>query len=102
VPTNAFTQLVAVFDPGDALDLEAGVSLYRNGVFKEGPSTATTALYSYVDYLVRPQNTTAPLNFATRNGDTTHPYFSGAIDEVVVFDRRLQQSEITSLNTQIK
>lgn len=102
VPTNAFTQLVAVFDPGDALDLEAGVSLYRNGVFKEGPSTAMTALYSYVDYLVRPQNTTAPLNFATRNGDTTHPYFSGAIDEVVVFDRRLQQSEITSLNTQIR
>jgi hypothetical protein len=86
-------QVVAVFDPGDELDQEAGVSIYRDGVFRTGPTSAGT-LYSSADYLVRPSNGTAPLRFASRDFVS---FFTGAIDEVAVFDRKLSAAEVSQL-----
>jgi hypothetical protein len=93
-----YLQIVAVFDPGDALDPSAGVTIYRDGVRRKGPPSGGT-LYSHPDYRVMPGNGTAPLRFGTRD---LAGFLSGAIDEVAIFDRKLSDAEINQLHAASK
>jgi hypothetical protein len=82
--------VVAVYDPGDALDRTAGVSIYKDGVEVPHRSQA----YRYRDYRIYPMNGRVPLRLGTRD---LVSYFTGALDEVAVFDRKLSPAEIASL-----
>jgi hypothetical protein len=85
-----------VFDPGDELDPSAGVSLYKNAKCMQGTRTTcpTGSATLYESYNIVPENGAAPIRIGTRD---CHQFFTGSLDEMAVFDRRLDGSEITSL-----
>ncbi len=93
VQVGVWQCLVAVFDPGDNLDLGAGVTLYKNGTRRQGPPSIGT-FYSHPDYLVAPAHGAAPLRIGTRDSGS---YLTGGIDEVQIYDRRLTAAEVAEL-----
>lgn len=84
-------QIVAIYDPGDALDTLAGVSIFKNGALVSGPADNPAARYSDPDYLIYPMNGSAPFRIGSANLGT---FFNGWIDEVAVFDRKLSSAEV--------
>jgi hypothetical protein len=81
--------VVACYDPGDQSDAGAGVSIYRDGVLRSGPSSSPGALYS--SYGIAPAHGAAPLRLATRDLGS---FFTGGLDDVAVYPRVLSASEI--------
>ena len=81
--------VVACYDPGDETSPTAGVSIYRNGVLRGGPSTQPGALYR--EYNVRPASGSAPLRLGTRD---LKSFLIGALDEVAIYPRVLEPAEI--------
>jgi hypothetical protein len=81
--------VVACFDPGDARDRRAGVSIYRNGRFVGGPSNQPGSPYKA--YNITPAGGSAPVRFGTRN---LKSFFNGALDEVAIYPRVLRPAEI--------
>src|SRR5205807_4113436 len=77
--------IVAVYQPPGK---GAGVSIYKNGVFKKGPPDPPT-LYS--SYNVTPTAGGAPLRFGTRDLGS---FLTGGLDEVAVYRRCLTAGEI--------
>lgn len=84
-------QFVGVLDSGDALDTQAGVSLYMNGQPVMVPPDPGTRYYNYS---VVPGNGSAPVRFATRDFQS---FLRGALDEVAIFERKLTAEEIANL-----
>jgi hypothetical protein len=95
---GAWIQIVAVFDPGDRLDDSAGVAIYRDSVLRQGPVASAATRYSHPEYLVTPVNGTAVLRIGGSHQTNAWSYFTGGIDEVAIFDRKLTQAEISALH----
>jgi hypothetical protein len=99
ISANTWYELVVVYDPGDMFDPTAGVSFYKDGVCTQGTRPGcpppTSAVY-YQTYSIIPENGTAPLRIGTRD---CHQFFTGSIDELAVFDRRLTATEIQNLHS---
>jgi hypothetical protein len=96
-------QVVAVYDPGDFLDADAGVSIFLNGECKGGkclianPPYPSGGLYNSPGsngWTIYPMNGGAPLRFGTRDCNT---FFTGGLDEIAILDRILTASEIRQL-----
>jgi hypothetical protein len=98
IVAGTWYQIVARYDSGDAHDTQAGVTLFKDGLRIDGPPTRGT-LYSTPDFLIYPRNGKAPLRFGTRDADGGVSYFTGALDEVAVFSRRLTDAEVRLLYT---
>jgi len=101
ISVNQWINVVAVFDPGDKLDLTAGVSLYVNGVLIQGTAAdggGTSAVkYSHSSYQVVPENGTAKFRVGATRMHADWMQFQGAIDEVAVFPYKLSSEQIQTL-----
>jgi len=82
--------IVACFDPGNADNPWAGVSIYRDGHRRLGPPLKTT-LYNNPPLRIMPERGSAPLRLGTR--DLKH-FLVGALDEVAIYPRVLTANEI--------
>lgn len=89
--------IAAIYDPGDVMDSSAGVTIYRDGIFRQGPATSKGTKYSNPDYSITPTNGTAVLRIGASHLAQAWTYFTGGIDEVAFFDRRLTAEEIATL-----
>jgi hypothetical protein len=86
---GVWIHVVACYDSGDHTNPEAGVSIYKNGVLRGGPTTSPGALYK--TYTIKPAHGTAPLRFGTRDQAS---FFEGGLDEVAIYPRVLTAAEI--------
>lgn len=86
---GGWIHVVGCFDPGDANNPYAGVSIYKNGVLRHGPASSRAARYAA--YTIRPRHGSAPLRLGTRD---QRSFLSGAIAEVAVYPRVLTAGEI--------
>ena len=89
----------AEFAPGDTLDAEAGVHMWVDGValptgpgtrYRSNPCTAA----DNVCWQITPAPGNAPLRLGTSDGTG---FFAGNLDEVAVFPRMLDASELAQL-----
>jgi hypothetical protein len=81
--------VVACFDPHDASDPAAGVSIYRDGIFRAGPGRSRGARYA--GYSIAPAHGNAPLRLGTRD---LAGFFAGALDDVAIYPRVLSAAQI--------
>jgi Concanavalin A-like lectin/glucanases superfamily len=86
---GAWIHVVATFDPGDANDPHAGVSIYKNGVFRAGPAKSRGARYA--SYAIEPAHGAAPVRIGTRDLGS---FFKGGLDEFAIYPRVLRAAEI--------
>jgi hypothetical protein len=86
---GTWIHVVATFDPGDANDPNAGVSIYKDGLFRAGPAKSRGARYA--SYAIEPVHTAAPVRIGTRDLGS---FFKGGIDEVAIYPRVLRAPEI--------
>jgi hypothetical protein len=64
IKPGEWIHIVACFDPGDARDPRAGVSIYKNGVLRGGPTGQPGALYK--SYRITSAPGSAPVRLGTR------------------------------------
>lgn len=81
--------IVACYDPGDASDPGAGVSIYKNGVLRASPLKSRGARYASYD--IRPAHGGAPLRLGTRDRGS---FLNGGLDEVAIYPRVLSAEEV--------
>jgi hypothetical protein len=81
--------VVACYDPGDAGNPHAGVSIYKNGQLRGGPSSSPGARYATYD--IRPARGSAPVRLGTRDQGS---FLVGGLDDVAIYPRVLSASEI--------
>ena len=81
------------------MDDSAGVTIYRDGTLKQGPGTSSATKYSHPSYLITPSNGTGVLRIGASQLSSTWTYFTGGIDEVAIFDRKLTSTEIANLHS---
>jgi hypothetical protein len=94
-------QLVMMLDSGDALDLQAGITLYVDGQHVGG-APDPGAKYDggigckppEICWQIYPLSGDAPLRFGTVAKDS---YFKGSLDEVAIFSRKLTPEEVLTL-----
>ncbi len=86
---GAWIHVVACFDPGDAASSMAGVSIYKNGVLRNGPSSSRGARYSVYD--IHPRPGSAPLRLGTRDRGS---FLAGGLGDVAIYPRVLEAREI--------
>ncbi len=89
IKAGKWMHLVAVFDPGDATNPKAGVSIFKDGKLAGSPATSPGALYKAYD--VMPVAGSAPLRLGSRDKKS---FFTGALDEVAIYPRALTAREI--------
>ena len=110
IASHTWYDIVAELDPGDYLDLDAGVTMYVNGSLWVDPSMRCTPaesdggmMYSGVgctpgttnpEWQIVPQSGTQSLKIGTFD---TAEHWNGDIDEVAVFDRKLNATDIANL-----
>ncbi len=81
--------VVACYDPGDAGNPQAGVTIYKNGEYREGPASSPGARYA--GFNIHPQHGSAPVMLGTRDGGS---FLAGGLDEIAVYPRVLSAGEI--------
>jgi hypothetical protein len=86
---SEWMHVVATFDPGDASNPGAGVSIYKNGELRASPLKSRGARYSSYD--IRPTHGGAPLRLGTRDRLS---FLKGGLDEIAVYPRVLSAAEI--------
>jgi hypothetical protein len=84
--------VVATFDPPSQANPRAGVSIYRDGVLRKGPSMRGSSGTLYSEYQIVPTHGAAPLRFGAC--DIRHAFFTGGLDEVAIYPRLLSAAEI--------
>jgi hypothetical protein len=89
IKAGKWMHIVAVFDPGDATNPKAGVSIYKDGKLAGSPAASPGALYKAYD--IMPVAGSAPLRLGTRDKKS---FFTGALDEVAIYPRALTAREI--------
>jgi hypothetical protein len=89
VQADEWVHIAACFDPGSTHNPKAGVSIYKNGVFRGGPANQRGALYSSYDIV--PVGGSAPVRLGTRNFTS---FFAGSLDEFAIYPRVLSAAEI--------
>jgi Concanavalin A-like lectin/glucanases superfamily len=86
---GVWIHVVACYDPGDAGTPGAGVSIYKNGKFREGAATSRGARYA--SYKLDPVHGSAPVRLGTRDQGS---FLAGGLDEVAIYPRVLSAAEI--------
>ncbi len=86
---GAWIHVVACYDPGDATDPSAGVSLYKNGVLRASPRKSRGARYASYD--IHAIHGTAPVRLGTRDRVS---FLSGGLGEVAIYPRVLSADEV--------
>jgi len=86
---GAWLHVVACFDPGDAKNHRAGVSIYKNGMLRHGPASSRGARYSSYD--IHPQHGSAPVRLGTRDQGS---FLAGGLADVAIYPRVLSAGEI--------
>jgi hypothetical protein len=81
--------VVAVYDRGDRANPTAGVSIYRDGVLREGPLKSNGARYATYDIV--PATGAAPVRLGSRDLES---FFTGALADVAIYPRALDATEI--------
>jgi hypothetical protein len=81
--------VVACYDPGDANNPRAGVSIYKNGVLRSSPASSPGTLYA--TYNIHPAHGTAPVRLGTRDQGS---FLMGGLDEVAIYPRVLSAQEV--------
>ena len=89
IKAGKWMHIVAVFDPGDATNPKAGVSIYKDGKLARSPANSPGALYKA--YEIKPVASDAPLRLGSRDKKS---FFTGALDEVAIYPRALAAREI--------
>lgn len=89
IKAGKWMHIVGVFDPGDATNAKAGVSIYKDGKLASSPASSSGALYKAYD--IMPVSGTAPLRLGTRDMKS---FFTGALDEVAIYPRALAAREV--------
>lgn len=89
VTVGAWIYVVACYDPGDASNPNAGVSICKNGVFREGPLTSPGARYS--QFAIHPVHGAAPVRFGTRDLGS---FLRGGLADVAIYPRVLRADEV--------
>lgn len=87
---RTWIHVVATFDPADAANPLAGISIYKNGVLRGSPADQNGARYS--TYAIDPAHGGAPLRLGTRD---LRSFLTGGLDEVAVYPRVLSAAEIS-------
>jgi hypothetical protein len=83
--------IVACYDPGNKNTPGAGVSIYKNGVFQNGPKKTPGALYNNKKFNVSPAHTSTPLRFGTQDLGS---FLIGGLQDVAIYPRVLTAAEI--------
>jgi hypothetical protein len=91
IKVGEWIHVVATFDPGDKNTKGAGVSIYKNGKFRQGPKTDKATLYSDKKFHVVPKAGKAPVRLGTRDLGS---FLVGDLDEVAIYPRVLTAAEI--------
>jgi Concanavalin A-like lectin/glucanases superfamily len=86
---GSWIHVVVCYDPGDASTASAGVSIYKNGEFRCGPSNSPGALYS--TFNIFPTHGSAPVRLGTRDLGS---FLTGGLDDVAIYPRVLTASEV--------
>ena len=86
---GVWIHVVACYDPGDAGNPRAGVSIYKNGVLRGSPAKSPGARYATYD--IRPAHGSAPVRFGTRDESS---FLAGGLDEIAIYPRVLSASEV--------
>ena len=73
--------IVACYDPGDKNTPGAGVSIYRNGIFQNGPKTTSGALYSNKLFKIVAAHTRTPLRFGSQD---LQSFLIGGLQDVAI------------------
>ncbi|MBV8148323.1 MAG: LamG domain-containing protein [Candidatus Eremiobacteraeota bacterium] len=81
--------VAACYDPGDANDPTAGVSIYKNGELRESPRKSKAARYASYD--IHPAPGGAPVRLGTRD---LLSFLHGGLADVAIYPRVLTASEI--------
>lgn len=83
--------VVAHFASGSAKNPRAGVSIYKNGKFRLGPSQQGASGTLYRSYDVTPSHGSSPLRFGSMN---LKSFFTGKLADVAIYPRALSAAEI--------
>lgn len=83
--------VVAVYDPGDMNTPMAGVSIYKNGKLRTGPTVPGATGTFYRAYNIVPAHGSMPLRLGTMN---LKSFLTGALDEVAIYPYGLSGAEI--------
>jgi hypothetical protein len=86
--------IVATFDPGDRKTKGAGVSIYKNGVLRQGPKTSGATLYSNPKFNIVPRRGTSPLVLGLRDTSSTTNGLVGGLDEVAIYPYVLSARQV--------
>ena len=86
---GVWIHVVACYDPGDASNPDAGVSIYKNGVLRGGPGTSPGARYASYD--IHSVHGSAPVRLGTRDLGS---FLVGGLDDVAIYPRVLSAGEI--------
>jgi hypothetical protein len=81
--------VVACYDPGDASDPRAGVSIYKNGELRESAGKSKAARYASYD--IDPVSGNAPVRLGTRD---LLSFLHGGLADVAIYPRVLTATEI--------
>jgi hypothetical protein len=84
-----WVHVVACFDPGDASNPNAGVSIYKNGALRDSPTKSPGTRYA--SYNISSARGNAPVRFGTRD---LASFLDGGLDEIAIYPRVLSASEI--------
>jgi hypothetical protein len=87
---GVWMHIVACYDPGDASNPNAGVSIYKNAMLRENPSKSPGARYA--TYNIMPVHGPAPVRLGTRDFGS---FLTGGLSSVAIYPRVLSQTEIT-------
>jgi Concanavalin A-like lectin/glucanases superfamily len=86
---GVWIHVVACYDPGDASDPSAGVSIYKNGKLRASPLKSRGARYASYD--IHPSRGGAPVRLGTRDRVS---FLAGGLDEVAIYPRVLSADEV--------
>jgi hypothetical protein len=86
---GTWIHVVACYDPGDASNPAAGVSIYRDGTLRGSPRSTRGARYA--SYQIAATPGAAPVRLGTRDLGS---FLTGALDEVAIYPRVLTATEV--------
>lgn len=89
---DAWLHITACFQPGDANVPTAGVLIYRNGEFQQGPLAPTTLYDHHPRWRIFPGAGDAPLRFGTRNDPDN--CLIGGLAEIAIYPCVLAERKI--------
>lgn len=93
ITQDEWIYLVACFQPGDAENEQAGVLIYKNGKYRQGPAESPATRYHHPPkWRIFPKAGNAPVRFGTRNDFAN--CLKGGLAEIAIYTTVLDQAVI--------